>query len=123
MENTPTEEAIRQRAINISKAVKRSVAKQVRARLEAKYQHERKLIESVFDGKDVEGKRLGVYIRKEDGKWFYELRGNLPWVNKQGELLNDYYEQEGSGSEGIGGNSAPSSASGKYETANHGYRS
>jgi len=80
--STPTEETIRQRANNITKAM----SKKIKESIEANYRQDRKLIESIFSGRDSLGRRMGVYLTKEDGKWFYELRGNLPWVNQQGEL-------------------------------------
>jgi len=120
LSNTPSEKEIKKAAQAVSKEAKRLMArKKYQNRLEENYRDDRKLIESVFAGKDAEGKRLGVYVWKVDGKWFYELRGNLPWVNRHGELAEDYYVQcVGSGNEG---DSTPSTASRKYRTAKRAY--
>lgn len=120
LSNTPSEKEIKQAAQAVSKEAKRHMGrKKYQDKLEKNFKDDRKFIESVFTGKDAEGKRLGVYVRKVDGKWFYELRGNLPWVNRQGELAEDYYVQcVGSGNEG---DSTPSTASRKYRTAKRGY--
>ncbi|RQW88570.1 MAG: hypothetical protein EHM79_05465 [Geobacter sp.] len=119
LSNTPSEKEIRQAAQTVSKAVRRAIAhKRMVDMVEGKYRDDRKLIESVFDGRDSEGKRLGVYVRKENGKWIYELRGNLPWVNKHGELADDSSDTDNSGNSGENG---PSSDSAKYKTAQRAY--
>jgi hypothetical protein len=36
----------------------------------------RKLLQAVFDGKDAEGKQLGIYIGKnKSGAWIYTIKG------------------------------------------------
>ena len=118
--NSPSDKDLKKAAQNVSMAVKRAIAhKRMKESVEGKYRDSRKLIESVFGGRDAEGKRLGVYVWKEDGKWFYELRGNLPWVNRNGELLEDYYVMcVGPDSEG---GSTSSFDEEKYKTAKHAY--
>lgn len=42
-------------------------------------EEKRELVETFFGGKDLEGKRLGVYLSKDgDGVISYEIRGHLP---------------------------------------------
>ncbi len=43
---------------------------------EMTFDDKRKLLQYAFDGKDDDGKRCGVYIRKADnGRWIYEIKG------------------------------------------------
>jgi len=43
---------------------------------EMTFDDKRKLLQYAFDGKDANGKRCGVYIRKADnGRWIYEING------------------------------------------------
>jgi DNA invertase Pin-like site-specific DNA recombinase len=40
------------------------------------FNDKRKLLQAVFDGKDTDGKRLGIYIgRNKKGAWIYTIRG------------------------------------------------
>lgn len=40
------------------------------------YEEKRELVQIAFAGKDMNGKRLGVYVQKNpDGNWHYEVRG------------------------------------------------
>jgi hypothetical protein len=63
------------------------------------FDDKRKLLQSVFTGKDPDGNRCGVYIKKDnkDKKqpWLYEIRGNfisevgrLP-IKQKSELSHD----------------------------------
>lgn len=112
LSNTPSEKDIKRAAQNVSRAAKLAFAhKRMKNILENKYRDDRKLVESVFSGKDEHGKRLGVYVLKRDGKWFYELRGNLPWVSREGELLEDYHLMHVDS--GDGGGESPSASNNK----------
>jgi hypothetical protein len=43
-----------------------------------KWEDKRKLVQAIFSGKDVNGNRAGVYVKKNDmGVLEYELRGDL----------------------------------------------
>lgn len=43
------------------------------------FQQKRKLIQTAFAGKDINGNRLGVYVKKDqDGRWMYEVKGIIP---------------------------------------------
>lgn len=87
--NAPSEEALKRRSQLVRKAARALLRRKVREDADNHFKNTRKLVESVFEGRDAEGRRLGVYLWKEDGKWFYELRGNLPWVSTTGELYSD----------------------------------
>jgi hypothetical protein len=44
------------------------------------FEQKREVLQHVFGGKDLEGRRLGVYVEKTDGedkKWFFYLRGQF----------------------------------------------
>lgn len=117
--NAPTDKEIKKAAQNVSMAVRKAIAhKRTKERVEGKYRDDRKLIESVFGGRDAEGRRLGVYVWKKDGQWFYEMRGNLPWVNKQGQLSR---EPDEPGSDGTPGGSSPYSTSNRHKSEKHAY--
>lgn len=46
------------------------------------YAAKRKLAQAAFGGVDREGRRLGVYVRKDEGgNWHYEIRGIIPVEN------------------------------------------
>ena len=43
-----------------------------------KWEDKRKLVQAIFSGKDINGNRAGVYVRKNDkGVLEYEIRGDL----------------------------------------------
>lgn len=119
--NAPSEKDIKQAAQAVSKAVRRARAHdRFRDSVEGKYKDDRKLIEAVFSGRDSEGRRLGVYVKKVDGKWLYELRGNLPWVGASGEIVTCSNEPDNTGNTG---DSTGSSVSDNKKTAQRGYKS
>ena len=49
------------------------------------WEEQRKLVELVFSGVYEDGKRDGVYVKKEDKTWHYELRGSFS-TNMNGAL-------------------------------------
>jgi len=48
------------------------------------FDDKRKLLQHIFSGTDQDGNRCGVYIKKDDPGWLYEIRGNL--MNDIGRL-------------------------------------
>ncbi len=39
------------------------------------FDNKRRLLQAVFDGKDAEGKRYGVYVSKIDGEFRFRING------------------------------------------------
>jgi hypothetical protein len=59
------------------------------------YEHQRKVVESAFAGKDAHGRRLGVYMEEtEDSKikWKFEIRGLVENTVLSLPLSDDYLE-------------------------------
>lgn len=46
------------------------------------WERKREILETVFGGRDADGKRFGVYLSKTDGQWAYILKGIFPEVTK-----------------------------------------
>jgi len=46
---------------------------------EMTFEQKRKLVQTAFAGKDLDGHRFGVYVMKDEaGRWRYEIRGIVP---------------------------------------------
>lgn len=45
------------------------------------YDSKRKVVQAAFAGKDIKGKRLGVYVSKVNAVWHYDIRGIIPLEN------------------------------------------
>jgi hypothetical protein len=82
LEHIPAKEDVRRKAAALTRA-------RIRRRRYSSYDHflkmsdddKRTLVEMVLGGKDASGKKLGVYITKDDaGVIHYEILGNLPEV-------------------------------------------
>lgn len=50
------------------------------------YNDKRKLVESVFDGKDAKGHRLGVYVNRTELGVTFTINGHLPDLQIRGNL-------------------------------------
>lgn len=93
LEKSPTPEKIKEMSEKVSKKLNRSVEQgSVRRRASAKpykkmtYEEKRALLELVFSGKMVDGRRMGVYIEWEaPKKWKFDIHGHL--INLEGLIL------------------------------------
>ena len=45
----------------------------------------RELLVNLFDGKDSDGKKMGIYIERKKDRWIYTIKGKLP------EIVGRYY--------------------------------
>ena len=55
---------------------------------EMTFDEKREVLQSIFPGKDDQGKRYGVYLKRNESGWKYNVKGLLPSVI--GTLDNDY---------------------------------
>ena len=44
---------------------------------EMTFKEKRELLQMLFNGKDSEGRRYGVYLEKRTNHWFYKIKGNF----------------------------------------------
>ncbi len=104
LDNVPTPEEIRAIAKQLAEhSKKRVVSAKWRATrrhidhafAEMTWDERRSLVEKVFGGKTPDGKRMGVYIERADGKptrWNYVIRGNLIDVEGAAPLSDSMIE-------------------------------
>ena len=86
VKNTPTKEQIASKARLIKRTLRGVYTREGRLK-KMTFEDKRKLAQSAFGGKDVEGRRFGVYVNKPDiqgGSVAYEIKGILE--DFQGQL-------------------------------------
>jgi uncharacterized small protein (DUF1192 family) len=79
LDNLPSREQVRRRAKMVQKVIESVYSGESRL-AEMSYEQKRELVKRAFAGKDAEGRRLGVYVRKTDDParpWAYTIRGIL----------------------------------------------
>ena len=87
MQSIPTKEAIAKKSVWLMRLTK-DILKSEGHLAEMSFDDKRKLLQAVFDGKDADGKRLGVYISKnKKGDWIYTIKGIM------GLSLTDFVRQ------------------------------
>jgi len=77
IEHVPTPEQIKRRSKLIER-VFRTLFTSHEAYLKMTFDEKRALLQSVFDGKDAEGRRMGVYVQKNGREYSYTINGIFP---------------------------------------------
>ena len=60
------------------------------------YEHQRKVVESAFAGKDAQGQRMGIYMEETDDPntpWKFEIRGLVESTVLSLPLTDEYLEE------------------------------
>ena len=74
LERLPQKEQI-ERTAQLMARVEESYSRSVHRLNEMNFEEKRRLMELVFAGKGIDGKRNGIYVLKDEDKWFMELKG------------------------------------------------
>lgn len=82
----PTEEQIRMKA-QLMQRVMESYYRSIAHVDDLEFDDIHKILQAIFAGKDAEGKRYGVYIKKMHDGWLYTLKG--VFGEPVGRLKND----------------------------------
>ncbi len=76
LKSIPSEKDIKRRADFLLRLRQEFLKMKKHLDEEMTFDDKRRLLQYVFDGKDADGKRCGVYIRKADNdRWIYEING------------------------------------------------
>ena len=76
LKNIPSEKDIKMRSGILLRLTRNILKRKKHLDEEMTFDDKRKLLQNVFGGKDADGKRYGVYIRKLDnGRWYYTING------------------------------------------------
>jgi DNA invertase Pin-like site-specific DNA recombinase len=74
--NIPSDDDIKRKSGRLLSIMRNILKRKKHLDAEMTFDDKRKLLEYAFGGKDADGKRCGVYIRKLDnGRWFYTING------------------------------------------------
>ncbi len=77
LEQIATEEELHGRSEQIKRRIERSFLTSDHRLKEMSFNEKRELLQSLFNGKDPEGRRYGVYLEKRTTHWFYKIKGNF----------------------------------------------
>ena len=77
LEQIATEEELHGRSEQIKRRIERSFLTSDHRLKEMTFDEKRELLQALFNGKDAEGRRYGVYLEKRLNHWFYKIKGNF----------------------------------------------
>jgi len=77
LEQITTEEELKSRSEQIKRRIERSFYTSDNRLREMTFDEKRELLQMLFNGKDSEGRRYGVYLEKRKTHWIYKVKGNF----------------------------------------------
>ena len=77
LEQIATEKELKSRSEQIKRRIERSFLTSDNRLKEMSFDEKRELLQSLFNGKDSEGRRYGVYLEKRKSHWIYKIKGNF----------------------------------------------
>jgi DNA invertase Pin-like site-specific DNA recombinase len=86
LEKIPSEELITLKADLLKKMIKGYYGHSLAHYKKMTFDDKRKLLQSIFSGVDAQGNRCGIYIKKDQKGWIYEIKGNF--ISEIGRLSN-----------------------------------
>ena len=89
IENQPTKDEINSRFKGWKRILKAQYEHNPDRLLNMSSDERRQLLQALFTGKDGNGQRFGVYVRKDAGSdcpWIYEIKGSIPSINDNNRI-------------------------------------
>ena len=77
LEKIATEDELKSRSEQIKRRIERSFFTSEQRLKEMNFDEKRELLQMLFNGKDHENRRYGVYLEKRTSHWFYKIKGSF----------------------------------------------